>query len=76
MEPLGIHPENHEAVGWFLMLQRRWVISETNGVYIRLDDQALAAQMEMRGVQKKKRARLLDDLMIMEAAALEELNKG
>lgn len=58
------------------MLQRRWVTSEITGHFVRLDDQSIAAQMEMRGVPKKKRARLLDDLMIMETAALEELNKG
>lgn len=59
-----------------MMLQRRWVVSETNSIYIRFDDPAIAAQMEMRGVPKKKRARLLDALMIMESAALKELNKG
>jgi len=58
-----------------MLLQNRWVTSEMSG-FVRLDDQAIAAQMEMRGVPKKKRARLLDDLMVMESAALEELNKG
>lgn len=59
-----------------MLLQRRWVTSEMSGHFVRLDDQAIAAQMEMRGVKRKKRAALLAALMIMESAALEELNKG
>lgn len=55
-------------------MQRRWVVSDT-GHRLRFDDQAIAAQMNMRGVKKKKRAALLDALMHMESAALKELNK-
>lgn len=73
-ESFGIHPKNHEAVGWFMAMQRRWIVSDT-GHRQRFDDQAIAAQMQLRGLPKKKRARLLDALMIMESAALEELNK-
>lgn len=57
------------------MLQRRWVISEMSGHFVRFDDQAIAAQMEMRGVKRKRRKTLLDALMVMESAALKELNK-
>jgi len=46
-----------------------------SGQYRRLDDQALLAQMELRSVKKKRRAELLDQLMVMESAALEVLNK-
>lgn len=67
-------PDNLEAVEWFLRLRRRWVTSEMGGAYLRLDDQAIHAQMEMRGVKPKRRARLLDELMTMEEAALEKLN--
>ena len=73
-EPFKVLPENNEAVRWFMRLQRRWVISENSGVRIRLDDQAIQAQMEMRRIKKKHRAKLLDALMIMETAALDELN--
>lgn len=75
-EHFGIFPDNAEAVGWFMALQRRWVMSEMSGQYLRLDDAALLAQMELRGVKKKHRAELLDQLMHMEAAALEVLNKS
>lgn len=73
-ELFGIHPDNVEAINWFLHMQRRWVISMGGG-YQRLDDQALLAQMKLRGVKKKRRAVLLDQLMVMESAALEILNK-
>lgn len=58
-----------------MALQRRWVVSEMNGHYCRLDDQAILAQMDMRGIKKKHRAQLLDQLLVMESAALEILNK-
>lgn len=56
-------------------MQRRWVVDGMSGQYRRLDDQALLAQMELRSVKKKRRAELLDQLMVMESAALEVLNK-
>lgn len=70
-----VHPENHEAAKWFLMLQRRWVFSEMSGTRQRLDDSAIESQMNIRGIKRKHREKLLDALMIMESAALEELNK-
>lgn len=72
-EHFGVRPDNQEAIGWFLLMQRRWQTSD--GHYIRFDDQAIEAQMRMRGVKKEHRARLLDELMVMESAALEVLNK-
>lgn len=57
-------------------MQRRWVISDMSGQRIRFDDQAIEAQMRLRGIKKQHRARLLDELMTMESAALEVLNKG
>lgn len=44
------------------------------GGYHRLDDAAIHAQFEIYNVKKKKRAGIYDDLLIMEAAALEILN--
>lgn len=73
-EHFGVYPDNQEVIGWFLLMQRRWQVSE--GHYLRLDDAALLAQMELRGVKKKHRTRLLDELMTMESAALEVLNKA
>lgn len=74
-EHFGVRPDNQEAIGWFLLMQRRWVVSEMSGHYVRLDDAAIEAQMQMRGVKKQHRAQLLDELMTMESAALEVLNK-
>lgn len=59
-------------MSWFLLLQRRWIIGPMGG-YVRLDDTAMLAQMDMRGIKRKKRATLLDGLMIMENAALKIL---
>jgi len=55
-------------------MQRRWIVGAWGG-YQRLDDQAIVAQMRARGIKKKKRIELLDGLLIMEAAALEILNR-
>lgn len=74
-EPLEILPDNHEAVQWFLMLQRRWVVSDMSGKFLRIDDHAVLAQMEMRSIKRNRRKTLLDELMLMESAALEILNK-
>ncbi len=71
--PFNILPENHEIVHWFLMLQRRWVYGAMGGV-IRMDDAAILAQMNIRGIKKNKRIEILNGLMTMENAALEILN--
>lgn len=74
-ESFGLFEENKEALELFLTLNRRWLISEMSGIYLRLDDQAIKVQMELRGIKKKRRVTLLNQLMTMESAALEELNK-
>lgn len=74
-ERFGIFRENGEACEWFLRMQQRWVIAEMSGRHVRFDDQAIESQMKLRGVKKKHRAQLLDELMVMESAALEVLNK-
>lgn len=75
LELFGVMRENAEACEWFMKLQRRWVIAEMSGRHVRFDDQAIESQMKLRGVKKKHRAQLLDQLMVMESAALEVLNK-
>lgn len=67
--------ENIKALNLFIALNRRWLIAEMSGSYLRLDDQAIKVQMGLRGIKKKHRAKLLDQLMVMESAALEILNK-
>lgn len=75
IECFGIYPENADACEWFLRMERRWVIAEMSGRHVRFDDHALESQMKLRGIKKKHRAELLDQLMVMESAALEVLNK-
>ena len=75
VELFDLHPENGEAADWFLLLQRRWLVSEMSGVYLRFDDQAILAQMTIRGIKKAQRDKLFMELMLMESAALEILNK-
>ncbi len=73
MPTFQVLPENWETVRWFLILENRWLIGPGGG-YMRIDDQAIHAQMSLRGVTKKRRIELLDGLMIMERAALKLLN--
>lgn len=75
-ESFGVFEENIKALNLFLNLNRRWLIAEMSGSYLRLDDQAIKVQMELRGIKQKHRAKLLDQLMAMESAALEILNKA
>lgn len=56
-------------------MQNRWLVSEMSGSYQRFDDVAVQAQMEMRNIKKKYRAELLSELMTMESAAIEILNR-
>lgn len=70
-----VYPENWEAVTWLLMLRDRWLVSPS-GRLLRMDDQAILAQMEMRGVRRRDRPGLLQRLMDMEAAALSVFNEG
>lgn len=65
-----LYEENLESWNWFMRLGRRWIFSQS-GQRIRLDDQAIHAQFEIFGVKQKKRRQLMDDLLAMEAAALE-----
>lgn len=52
-------------------MNRRWIFNSMSGQRIRLDDQAIQAQFEIFGVKRKKRRKLMDDLLAMEEAALE-----
>lgn len=71
---LDILPDNRETVYWFLRMQRRWVV-DAAGCLARLDESALRAMMDMDGVRRRKRAQLLDELMVMESSVLEFLHE-
>lgn len=75
-ESFGVFEENLKALNLFLALDRRWLVAEMSGSYLRLDDQAIKTQMELRGIKKKHRAKLLDQIMTMESAALTVMNKA
>lgn len=66
-----LYEENVESWGWFIRMNRRWIFSPMSGQRIRLDDQAIQVQFDIFGVKPKKRRKLMDDLLAMEAAALE-----
>lgn len=67
--------ENWESFNWFLNMNRRWVFNPMDGKRIRLDDQAVVAQLKLSGLKKSKQRTIMDDLLAMETAALEVLNK-
>lgn len=67
--------ENLDSYNWFVRLARRWVFNQFDGSRIRLDDVAVATQFAIFGLKKSKRKALLEDLLVMESAALEVLNK-
>jgi hypothetical protein len=66
--------ENLESWEWFIKMGRRWVFNSFDGSRIRFDDVAIQVQFEIHGIKKSKRKNIMDDLLAMEAAALEVLN--
>jgi len=56
-------------------MQRRWIFNAFTGHRVRLDDQAVMGQLKLYVAKKSKRQKIMDDLLAMEAAALEVLNR-
>lgn len=67
--------ENQDSFNWFVKMNRRWIFNPMDGKRIRLDDHAVAAQLDLYGVKKSKRKIIMDDLLAMETAALEVFNR-
>lgn len=67
--------ENWESLFWFLKLGRRWIFNPMDGRRIRLDDGAVMVQLKLHVAKKAKLKIIMDDLLEMEAAALEVLNR-
>lgn len=62
---------------FFLLVSSKWnVVAGMAGLaYIGLRSNDIESEMNMRGIKKKQRAKLADDLHIIEHAALAVLNK-
>lgn len=68
-----IYPENFEAFSFFASIRTQWRVG-LNGK-TGLDYTAVKAAMSMRNIRKSRRAALLDDVQIMEAAALKTMRE-
>lgn len=69
--------ENWQTTTLFLALRRQWRVCMGMGgmLWLGLDYGGVEVMMRIKGIKKKARAGLLDELQIMEDAALELLNK-
>lgn len=70
-----VWPEVWESCTWFIKLQRRWIFNAYTGHRVRLDDQVVMSRLKLAGIKKEKRQIIMDDLLAMESAALEILNR-
>lgn len=71
--PFSVWPENWEALGLFLRLQTQW-LRDSWGKRLGLRYEAMHAAMQMAGLKRDARARLFDQLVEMEQAAVEVLH--
>jgi len=73
----AVWPENREAVELFVQLRTQWRIVAGFGAaaHTGLDYAAVEAVFRIRRVAPADRARLLDDVRVMESAYLSEVNK-
>lgn len=69
---VGVWPDNWQAVQLFIVLSTQWRVGMAGAVG--LDYAAVKAVFEIHGVEDA--ASMLDDIRVMEAAALEEMRKG
>jgi hypothetical protein len=72
---VAIWPENAEAFDLFVSLETQWRLLAGFGAvgYIGLDYAAVRGELRARGI--KDRARVFEDLRVMERAALPILNQ-
>jgi hypothetical protein len=70
-EDFGVWPENWAAVEMFLRVQTQWRTSM--GGVIGLDYAAVAWVLKLYGIEDQRS--LLEDLQVMEAAAMRVMNK-
>ena len=73
-DAIEVWPENWDVVQIFTMLGTQW--RQGMGGVTGLDYTAVKSVFEMFGVKKKKWAKYLIDIGMMESAALSEIHKG
>lgn len=66
----AVLPENWDAVRLFLKLRNRWQVHAFSGRRVGLVAADVQATMEMMGVRRKRRGRLLEQIEVLEDAAL------
>lgn len=73
-----VHRDNWRAVCFFISLGTQWKMAIGLGAaaYTGLDYAGVEAAMRMSGMAGAARRRLFADVRTMEAAALDELNRG
>ena len=72
-ESIMVWRENFEAVRLFIQLSTQWRVSM--GGVTGLDYSAIRALFKIQGIKKKNYKQLMEDLAILEAAALDEMHK-
>lgn len=73
--PVEVWPDNAQSVGVFIDLMTQLRRAGMAGAATGLDYAAIPAVFAMRGVSKKLWSPIFEDLQVMEAAAIEHLNK-
>lgn len=73
--PVEVWPDNMGSVDVFIDLMTQWRRVGMTGAATGLDYTALPAVFAIRGIPKKRQSPIFDDIQVMEAAALEVLNK-
>lgn len=66
-------PENHEVFSLFATLQTQWRTGSTGPTG--LDYNTLYSTMNLMSITPAKQIELLDDIRVMEAAALTEIHR-
>lgn len=72
--PLEVWPENAPALEVFLAMQTQWERNGMTGRYTGLRYASLPVVMRFSRIAKADRARVFDDIRIMEIAVLEQMN--
>ena len=71
-----IWPENKQTWNVFCALNRCWRIDAMSGQMLGLDRPAIESTLRLMKIKRKKHQRIFGDLLVMEDAALEVLNRA
>jgi hypothetical protein len=67
-------PENWDSIQVFSSLNRCWRLDSFNGKYLGLDRPSIESTLRLMGIPPDRHREILEDLQIMENAALQVLN--